>query len=363
MRELRDSRSLRTEADAVIAEGAAHGVRDPDGVPARLDRLVTRAVEGSTLTVFGVDTDLRYAWLVNVLPPWSEEMLLGRNDVEALGEANGRPIMESKRRVLETGRAETIEVDVRSDHQHLWYEVAIKRDVDAGGAPFLLCTALDISEKKRREIMLHALLREVSHRSRNLLSMVLSIASQTSRKSFDKHTFLARFSGRIQSIARSQDAITSSDWRGAALSELLASQVLSASPDRAGAISLEGRDLQLTPNAALHVGLALHELTTNALAHGVLMGNQGRIEIAVEAPGPEARGPAAIIWRERGKSVRDATPTEDSFGMTTLKRIVPSAVGGEGRLEFLEDGLGYRLTLDPGEYDPLPAPLSAAVPA
>ena len=330
------------------------------GADARRVRRLERAVEGLPLILFGVDADARYAWLANVHAPWSEGVLLGRTDAEILGEEHGRPIEEAKRRVLRTGRAERLEFDVRFDRQRHWYEVSLRPDGEGG----LVCSALDISEKKRREIMLQALLREVSHRSKNLLAMVLSIAQQTSRKAFDKHTFLTRFTGRIQSIARSQDSITSSDWRGAALSELVENQVLALLPGRAHAVARHGPDLQFTPGAALHVGLALHELTTNALAYGALGHGSGTVTLRTVPPGMwnaprdgsagaetgEGDGRALLEWRETdGPGVE--YPGHESFGMVTLRRIVPAAVGGRAELQFLPDGLRYRLWIDASQFD------------
>ena len=307
---------------------------------------IERALLGSPVMLFGVDADLRYSWMTNVHSPWSEELLLGRTDGEVLGGERGDEIMAAKRRVLESGRAETIEFDVTFERQRYWYEVSMRRD-DTGGAPRLLCTALDISEKKRREIMLQALLREVSHRSKNLLSMVLSIASQTSRKASDQRTFLSRFTGRIQSIARSQDAITHSDWRGASLSELFASQVLVLLPGRESAARRAGTDLHLTPNAALHVGLALHELATNAINHGALRRSDGRVLLTVH-PVEDGRG-ARLEWRETGAPAFDAGP--GSFGMTTLKRIVPAAVSGAATLTGDEGGFVYTLEIDASQCE------------
>ena len=327
---------------------------DPAG--ASRDRL-ERAVQGLPLILFGVDGDGRYSWLANVHAPWSEEMLLGRTDVDVLGEAQGAPILEAKRRVLRTGTPERLEFDLRYERQRHWYEVTLKPDPAAGPGGALVGSALDVSEKKRREIMLQALLREVSHRSRNLLAMVLSIAQQTSRKAFDKHTFLSRFTGRIQSIARSQDSITSSDWRGAALSELVDNQVIALLPGRPGAVRRAGPDLQFTPNAALHVGLALHELTTNALSHGALSHEHGTVRVVVEAGGGD--GPALIEWHESdGPGV--GHPDRESFGMVTLKRIVPTAVGGRAEIEFLDNGLRYRLWVDGSQHDPIPEAFAAA---
>ena len=105
---------------------APHGVRDVAGSTRHAERHAERpalppalspalpferAIEGLPLILFGVDADGRYAWLANVHPPWSEEMLLGRTDVELLGPEQGGPIMEAKRRVLATGRPERIEFD------------------------------------------------------------------------------------------------------------------------------------------------------------------------------------------------------------------------------------------------------------
>lgn len=354
------------EANGASGERPEGDVREPaagsGGLPgaASRDRL-ERAVEGLPLILFGTDREARYTWLANVQAPWSEDMLPGRTDVDLLGEEQGSAILDAKLRVLRTGEPERLEFDVRFDRQRHWYELTIRPDPGGG----LVCSALDVSEKKRREIMLQALLREVSHRSRNLLAMVLSIAQQTSRKAFDKHTFLNRFTGRIQSIARSQDAITSSDWRGAALSELVDNQIVALLPGRAHLVVRDGPDLQFTPNAALHVGLALHELTTNALAFGALSHAEGRLRVSASLPGgaslaggaaPEdgdGRQLALIEWHERDGPGADH-PGRESFGMVTLKRIVPAAVGGRAEIEFLPDGLLYRLWLDASQYDPIP---------
>ena len=311
---------------------------------------LAHALEGTPITMFGMDRDLRYSWIVNLQPPWSEEELVGRTDEEALGVERGAPIMAAKRRVLETGRPETVEIDISRERQRHWYELTVRRD-ETMVESALICTALDISEKKRREIMLQALLREVSHRSKNLLAMVLSIASQTSRKSFDKQTFLSRFTGRMQSLARSQDSITGSDWRGAALSELIENQVAAALPDRRDLIRHEGPDIQLTPNAALHVGLALHELTTNAINHGTLGSPNSSIVLRVDAEPRSTSRAATIEWHESSDQEDWEAPAPDSFGMVTLKRLVPAAVGGKGKIAYKRDGLHYTLTIEPSQFD------------
>ena len=89
----------------------------------------------------------------------------------------------------------------------------------------IVTTAVETTEQKRREQTLRVLLREVSHRSRNLLAIIQSIATQTGRYSSTIDGFLSGFRGRLQSLASSQDLVTSSNWRGADLGDLLLGQV------------------------------------------------------------------------------------------------------------------------------------------
>ena len=331
--------------------GDAEQIHVPEAPPVvEPDISLADALEDTPITLLGVDENLRYRWVVNPRPPWSSA-LMGATDERTFAPECAEALRAAKQRVLDTGRAEMLEVDATHERQRHWYEIAIRR-AESGSHTALVCTAIDTSEKKRREIMLQALLREVSHRSKNLLAMVLSIASQTSRKSFDKQTFLSRFTGRMQSLARSQDAIIGSDWRGASVSELIENQIAAVIPDRRAAIRHEGPDIQLTPNAALHVGLAFHELTTNALAHGTLDPRSGFITVRVSTDPAQRNAPATLEWHEtQSAAVDSASRAADSFGMTTLKRLVPAAVGGEGTVSYQSDGLRYTLTIDPSQYD------------
>ena len=118
---------------------------------------------------------------------------------------------------------------------------------------------------------MRALLREVSHRSKNLLAIIQSIATQTGRYSGTIDSFLSRFRGRLQSLASSQDLVTSSNWRGADLRELVLGQVgrYVADPTRAHAASKAPIPISI-PMRRLHIGLALHELAVNSVSYGAL---------------------------------------------------------------------------------------------
>src|SRR5690606_21112573 len=104
----------------------------------------------------------------------------------------------------------------------------------------VVTTIVEITERKHREQTLRTLLREVSHRSKNLLAIIQSIATQTGRYSSGIDSFLDRFRGRLQSLASSQDLVTSSNWRGAMLHELVDGQVSRFLGEADTAVRLDG---------------------------------------------------------------------------------------------------------------------------
>ena len=130
-----------------------------------------------------------------------------------------------------------------------WFDVRVDADRDETGQIIgIIGTSFDITEQKRREETLKTLLRELSHRSKNLLAIIQSLASQTARHSLTVPEFLVRFRGRIQSLSSSQDIVTDADWRGADLVKLIMMQVERYAPDgmqqidfNAGRLSLADR--------------------------------------------------------------------------------------------------------------------------
>ena len=112
--------------------------------------------------------------------------------------------------------------------------------------------------------VLKSLLRELSHRSKNLLAIIQGIATQTARYTLSLDSFLVKFRGRLQSLSHSQDLITDSSWRGAYLFELAEKQFAPYWPDSGVPMPIYGINAHLSPNAAVHLGLALHELIVNS---------------------------------------------------------------------------------------------------
>lgn len=207
----------------------------------------------------------------------------------------------------------------------------------------LITVVIDRTEDRRRERLLRALLREVSHRSKNLLAIIQSIASQTARYSGTLDMFLGKFRGRLHALSQSQDLITDSSWRGAYFRDLLKQQVDRYVQENADLVQVSGDDVLLTPNASLHIGLALHELVVNAVSHGDFL--QRRMPIEVSCRRLEtADGPVVVIYWAEPFTIRgDDDSKAGRFGSTVLERVVPSSVNGEATHEITNGQLRYQL--------------------
>ena len=232
-----------------------------------------------------------------------------------------------------------------------WFDIRIDVDEnEAGEVCGIIGTSVEITEQKRREDTLKTLLRELSHRSKNLLAIIQSLASQTARHSVTVPEFLVRFRGRIQSLASSQDIVTDADWRGADLMSLVRMQVERYAPDGMDQIAVDALDVYLSPTASLHVGLALHELAVNAASYGSLSVPGGSVSIRASFDWRGDDQVIVFVWQERnGPRVR--LERDPRFGTSTLERIVPNAVGGEARLEYLPDGIRYTLVIPAAQYE------------
>jgi two-component sensor histidine kinase len=197
--------------------------------------------------------------------------------------------------------------------------------------------SLEQHEKYRdeREAHVRLIMRELSHRSKNLLAIVLAIARQTARNTKTFDDFESRFSARIQSLASAHDLLVEQQWSGAALDDLIRSQLSAFGMER---VICHGDRVILRAEAVQNVALALHELATNASKYGALSVTDGRVEIewALQGDAPDTRA-LQLVWREvDGPPV--VAPTRRGFGIFVLERATVSALGS-GTVEFKESGL------------------------
>jgi two-component sensor histidine kinase len=315
-------------------------------------------LRGAGATIFSQDTELRYRWLENPPKSWATPAdVRGKTDLDLLPTGAAATVMATKRAVLSTGRPHWAEFVVEKDHTRQDFELYIEAEKDGAGAPVgLVGLAFDVTERRKRLEALEAIVRQYSHRSKNLLAILQSLAVQTARAASSTEDFIGQFRGRIQSISRSQDIALGPSVHGAGLSELIAAQVEPYVADAASRIAFQGADCELTGNAALHIGLALSELTIQAANEGVLAHPDGTITITAERVtdseiDPEARC-LRLTWREQADR---RLPLAEGFTRQLLERLIPSALGGHSALASCDDGLRYVLTVGPGEFTDHPS--------
>ncbi|WP_297323588.1 sensor histidine kinase [uncultured Bartonella sp.] len=314
-----------------------------------------QAIHGAEIFVLYQTPDLVYQWAENLPAVIANKWFAGCRDSDFLPERLSKSMETAKLQVLAKDKMQTIEARFEnSSKQVLWYKFSIDcHHDDQGKVIGILTTGVNVSELRRREQVLKALLREVSHRSKNLLAIIQSVAGQTARYTDSLPTFLKKFQGRIQSLSHSQDLVTDSDWRGAHFRELFLSQASGYLGKDSNRFIIEGEDPYLFPGAALHIGLAFHELIINSLSYGALSQENGLIRVISKVEKCENRpSHLSISWYEvfAAGSLQDNN-RKACFGSAVLEKIVPVSVNGTASLEFTDDGVAYHLTLPDTYFD------------
>jgi PAS domain S-box-containing protein len=198
----------------------------------------------------------------------------------------------------------------------------------------------DISPQKRREDHIRFLMRELTHRSKNLLAVIQAMARQSLTGGITPEEFVKRFTERLAGLAGSHDLLSSVDWKGASLMDLIRSQ-LNHYEDLFGTrIVLDGSDVFLRPEAAQNIGIALHELSTNAAKYGALSNDDGRVTIAWGV----ADATFEVSWRESG-GPDVVAPTRKGFGTVVMDRIAGRALNGKSGISFEPAGVVWTLVV------------------
>lgn len=209
-----------------------------------------------------------------------------------------------------------------------------------GKTEWVVGTNLDITEQKNRDSHVQLLMGEINHRAKNLLAVVMSVAHQTGGA--DHAEFMRKFSARIQSLAAGQDVLVENEWMGVQLDALVRAQ-LSHYKDLIGnRITIAGDLVHLSPAAVQTIGMALHELSTNAGKYGALSNDQGRIDIAWKKSLMAESERLVLDWRETG-GPPVVSPTRTGFGSTVTGRMVTMSLDAEVTTDFAASGFSWQL--------------------
>lgn len=216
------------------------------------------------------------------------------------------------------------------------YDWRIERVTLPDGTWGIVCYFYDFSERQRYEEQIRLIMRELNHRSKNLMTLVQAIARGTHATSVPD--FVDRFSDRIQSLATNQDLLIGKQWRGVDLSELARVQLCAFADPASGRIQIDGPPIVVNPTAAQTLAMALHELATNAAKYGALTTAAGRVALEWSI----GDGVLSMMWVESG-GPPVTPPSRTGFGSQLFGRLVGISVSGTVDLDYAVSGVVWRL--------------------
>jgi PAS domain S-box-containing protein len=311
---------------------------------ARFARYET-ALRGSQVIVYTQDRSLRYTSISNGMLGRSVEDILGCTDADILPPDTASRVVALKKEALASNQSRQAEIAIEDGHGMRWQDLHIEplRN-EAGEVVGLTCAAVDVTERKEGEAHLRLLLRELTHRSKNLLAVIQAMARQTARQAGSITSFLSQFGARLQALAASHDILVRESWYGASVEELVRSQLSPYTEQADGQVMIEGPDVALKPEAAQNLGLALHELAENAAKYGALSVSEGDISITWDRRDTERGQSLVLDWHERhGPRVKPRR--KQGFGSMVIERNLSRALDAEVTMEFDPDGLRCHIVI------------------
>ncbi len=290
------------------------------------------------------------------------ELNVGTEEVTPSAELNelyrfprdARPSLDDFRKCYAPGERERVEAEsaarfergdrtIDFEAKHIWPDgvmkwIAVRAQIildDTGRPERLLGVASDVTGRRRYEERLVTTAQELQHRIKNTLAVVQTLAAQTLRSAKPMDQTVSDLNGRLQALARSNDLIARPNSSGTSVAELVDEITRPYRPSgEHGQFTFRGPDLRLSDSDAVSLGLALHELCTNAIKYGALSSEAGRVTLAWSV----SHGCIELVWAELGgPPVKE--PVKTGFGTRLLTRGLLQPPHGEVELEFRPTGL------------------------
>jgi PAS domain S-box-containing protein len=301
------------------------------------------ALRSSPVTLLEQDESLTYTWAYNPPLGLSPEQMVGLSELDLFTADSAAEVRALKYQALGTRTPISGEVRIQVGDRAGWFAMHVEPTVLADGRPGIVATSTDVTARHEHENHLRMLMREMNHRAKNVLAIVTSLARQTARGFDIPDVFLTRFSERLSSLAAAHDVLAQQDWKGADLRAVIEGQLRHQLDAFGGRIRLQGGECSLPSESAHYVGLALHELGSNAVKHGALSTASGDVTVCWRITGEDGQARLELEWRERGGAAV-SEPERAGFGSEILRRLVARAVNGASELTFASDGVCWRLT-------------------
>lgn len=303
------------------------------------------ALAGTHCGVTIQDRHLNYRHIFNIPSCWGTPKSATPDDHSIYGPHLGEKLALAKAAVVATGEPQKLTTLVAD--RVISFSIDQRTGIDEQLT--VITTIHDITQVRKREATLRTLLLELSHRSKNLMSIIQGLATQSAKYSPSLDSFLKSFTGRLHAVSGAQDVLVDSNWQGASLFELARRQLVLADSDNETNVSFEGEDIELDPNQSLHIGLALHELAMLSAAQAGASNGSKKVSLKAEKRKVVDRDHVLLQWQSTAGFPDPAA--QPDFGSILLEKVVPAAVSGVVEKHLSEDGVTWNLTF-PLRLDP-----------
>jgi two-component sensor histidine kinase len=201
-----------------------------------------------------------------------------------------------------------------------------------------LALSADSAAQKRAEAKQSLLLAELSHRVKNTLSIVQSLAARTLTPGRSPEEAMIVLTNRLVALSHAHDLLIQTSWQGARLNDLFRMEINTFS-DR---ISADGPDIMLQPSAVQTFALLIHELATNSSKHGALSSKNGKVSVCWSINGTAAEPGFQLEWTESG-GPEVKPPSHRGFGLTLMERVLKREFSKQPEFGFHPGGFQFRL--------------------
>lgn len=219
------------------------------------------------------------------------------------------------------------------------------RDLLVSAAPLVVAgndvhgcvvTMVDLTQRKATERQQFLLMKELDHRVKNTLALVVSICTRTANSEDTVEGFRNAFLGRIHALAATHTLLADKSWVDLRLKDVVVAELAPYAVEGDARLQMQGLEIDVTPRAATALGLIFHELATNAAKYGAFSNNSGTVSVQADVDVDERR--LTIEWTERG-GPPVAEPKRTGFGRTVIARSLSYSPEAKTDLRFLPDGV------------------------
>jgi two-component system CheB/CheR fusion protein len=231
--------------------------------------------------------------------------------------------------------------EVEHEFNHIGRRIMLLNARRLDSTQLILLAVEDITERRQTEQEKDLLAQELSHRVKNTLAVVQSLALQTDGRARSVAAYREAFVGRLQALARAQNLLLDAHWRGTDLRLLVEQAVAAYRVDHPDVVEIDGEGVAVTPRQGLGLSLILHELGTNAAKHGALTRSEGRLHISWQVEEASERC-VRLRWQER-HGPKIGPPAVNGFGTRLIERACEYELEGEVELNYAPSGLSCEL--------------------